>query len=394
MQDVRGERSPKDDFPPIGTLPKKNIDTGMGIERVATLLQGVASVYDTDLVRPVIARAEEFSGPPLRRRRDRRRPLPGDRRPRPLRRHDHRRRRHPVQRRPRLRAAPPAAPDRALGPAARRARAGAAVVRRGRARRDGPVLPGARHRLRAHRHRDADRGGDLPPDAVHRLEDLRERGRRDPRGGLHPAARRPGVQAARHVRLPDRPDAGDGRRGRAAASTSRASARSWPSSAAGPRPTPPPTSTATPTAPPTAPCSTAAGGTTFLGYTDLVVGGAGRRARRRRGRGARRGRGHGRRGDPRPHPVLRRGRRPAGRHRLDPRRRVRRRRRRRAVAGHRARRAPRHRARGRDHRGRGARTPRSTPPGGRRSRGRTRPPTSCTRACARPSATPPRRRAR
>ena len=62
MQDVRGERSPKDDFPPIGSLPKKNIDTGMGIERVATLLQGVASVYDTDLVRPVIARAEEFSG--------------------------------------------------------------------------------------------------------------------------------------------------------------------------------------------------------------------------------------------------------------------------------------------------------------------------------------------
>ena len=62
MQDVRGDRSPKDDFPPIGSLPRKNIDTGMGVERVATLLQGVENVYETDLVRPVIARAEQFSG--------------------------------------------------------------------------------------------------------------------------------------------------------------------------------------------------------------------------------------------------------------------------------------------------------------------------------------------
>ena len=62
MQDVRGEASPKDGHPPVGVLPRKNIDTGMGVERVATLLQGVDSVYDTDLVRPVIARAEELSG--------------------------------------------------------------------------------------------------------------------------------------------------------------------------------------------------------------------------------------------------------------------------------------------------------------------------------------------
>src|SRR3981081_1653278 len=34
----------------------------MGVERVATILQGVDNVYETDLVRPVIARAEEFSG--------------------------------------------------------------------------------------------------------------------------------------------------------------------------------------------------------------------------------------------------------------------------------------------------------------------------------------------
>jgi alanyl-tRNA synthetase len=62
MQDERGELSPKVGHPPIGTLPSKNIDTGMGVERVAYLLQGVANVYETDLVRPVIARAEAFSG--------------------------------------------------------------------------------------------------------------------------------------------------------------------------------------------------------------------------------------------------------------------------------------------------------------------------------------------
>jgi alanyl-tRNA synthetase len=62
MQDVRGELSPKEGHPPVGELPRKNIDTGLGIERVATLLQGVGNVYETDLVRPVISRAEEFSG--------------------------------------------------------------------------------------------------------------------------------------------------------------------------------------------------------------------------------------------------------------------------------------------------------------------------------------------
>src|SRR5690606_38702684 len=62
MQDLRGEVSPKDGGPVLGPLPKKNIDTGMGIERVAYLLQGVANVYETDLVRPVITKAEEISG--------------------------------------------------------------------------------------------------------------------------------------------------------------------------------------------------------------------------------------------------------------------------------------------------------------------------------------------
>jgi alanyl-tRNA synthetase len=62
MQDVRGEHSPKLGFPPVGELPAKNIDTGMGVERVAMLLQGVDNVYETDLVRAVITRAERLSG--------------------------------------------------------------------------------------------------------------------------------------------------------------------------------------------------------------------------------------------------------------------------------------------------------------------------------------------
>ena len=43
-------------------LPQKNIDTGMGLERVASILQGTDSNYQTDLVKPVISKVEELTG--------------------------------------------------------------------------------------------------------------------------------------------------------------------------------------------------------------------------------------------------------------------------------------------------------------------------------------------
>jgi alanyl-tRNA synthetase len=61
MQYVRGEGTGKDDFPIVGELPAKNIDTGMGLERVASILQGVDNLYEIDEVYPVIDRAAELT---------------------------------------------------------------------------------------------------------------------------------------------------------------------------------------------------------------------------------------------------------------------------------------------------------------------------------------------
>ncbi len=64
MQNERGANAgpAKSDFPILGELPAKNIDTGMGMERVATLLQGVDNLYEIDQTHPILTRAAELSG--------------------------------------------------------------------------------------------------------------------------------------------------------------------------------------------------------------------------------------------------------------------------------------------------------------------------------------------
>jgi alanyl-tRNA synthetase len=43
-------------------LPRKNIDTGAGLERILPILQGTSSVFDTDVLRPLVAAAEQAAG--------------------------------------------------------------------------------------------------------------------------------------------------------------------------------------------------------------------------------------------------------------------------------------------------------------------------------------------
>ena len=62
MQNERGAGGGKDGYPILGELPAKSIDTGLGLERMAALLQGVENIYEIDTTMQILSKASDLSG--------------------------------------------------------------------------------------------------------------------------------------------------------------------------------------------------------------------------------------------------------------------------------------------------------------------------------------------
>ena len=62
MQNIRGAGPGKEGYPILGELPAKNIDTGLGLERTAALLQGVDNIYEIDTTMQILSKASELTG--------------------------------------------------------------------------------------------------------------------------------------------------------------------------------------------------------------------------------------------------------------------------------------------------------------------------------------------
>ena len=62
MQNERGAGGGKDSYPILGELPAKSIDTGLGLERTAALLQGVENIYEIDTTMQILLKASSLAG--------------------------------------------------------------------------------------------------------------------------------------------------------------------------------------------------------------------------------------------------------------------------------------------------------------------------------------------
>ena len=62
MQNMRGAGSGKEDYTILGELPAKSIDTGLGLERMAALIQGVENIYEIDTTMQILNTASELTG--------------------------------------------------------------------------------------------------------------------------------------------------------------------------------------------------------------------------------------------------------------------------------------------------------------------------------------------
>ena len=62
MQNERGAGGGKEGYPILGELPAKSIDTGLGLERMAALLQGVENIYEIDTTMQILSKASALSG--------------------------------------------------------------------------------------------------------------------------------------------------------------------------------------------------------------------------------------------------------------------------------------------------------------------------------------------
>jgi alanyl-tRNA synthetase len=62
MQNERGAGGGKDGYPILGELPAKSIDTGLGLERTAALLQGVENIYEIDTTMQILSKASSLAG--------------------------------------------------------------------------------------------------------------------------------------------------------------------------------------------------------------------------------------------------------------------------------------------------------------------------------------------